>query len=92
MSAKVDPAVAAQMARLRRELPHVVAALDAAAARRERSRLRRRLLGLETEMGYHLYGDEYDTGMVPINEVLDVVEDVQPGHRPRARSSKASRP
>jgi hypothetical protein len=66
------------MARLRRELPHVVAALDEAAAKRERSRVIRDVNKVESEIEYGLYGDERNSGMVSYNEVMDAIEGKSP--------------
>lgn len=73
MTSRPDPATRAHMARLRRELPQVVAALDQAAVKRERSRAVRAVNAVESEPGYGLYGDEYDTGLVPYHDVVDAV-------------------
>jgi hypothetical protein len=77
---KLDPAIRAQAARLRRELPAVVEALEEAAVRREQRRARAAVLKVPSEIGYRLYGDEYDTGLVPIHDVLDAIE---PKRKPR---------
>ena len=89
-SPRLDPAVRSQAARLRRELPAVVEALEDAAVRREQARARRALNSVPSEIGYRLYGDEYDTGLIHYHDALDAIAPGARRLKPGKKSGKKS--